>query len=170
VFIGVPGMKPVMQMRLAWSLATADGTPFQENAFFTPYELASFDPRGEGFGDLTVNLTPRAVTVNAAAPVSAEEGRRVYQAFGCVACHSIEGAAVDKLGPTFKGLFGKQRVFVEDTEPLTADEAYLRESILRPEAKIAPGYGRGGTGMPSYAGVLTDQQIDSLILFIKSLR
>ena len=82
----------------------------------------------------------------------------------------MESTAADRLGPTFKGLFGKQRVFVEGADPLTADEAYLREAIVRPEAKIAPGYGRGGTGMPSYAGVLSDQQIESLILFIKSLQ
>ena len=170
VFIGVPGMKPVMQMRLAWSLATDAGQSFQENAYFTPYELAPFEPGAEGFGDLTVDLKPRTITADTAAPVNAVEGRRLYQSFGCVACHSIESTSIDKLGPSFKGLFGRQRVFVEGTDPLTADEPYLRESILKPEAKIAPGYGRGGTGMPSYAGVLTDQQIDSLILFIKSLR
>ena len=48
-----------------------------------------------------------------------------------------------------------------------ADDAYLRESILNPGAKVVAGY---EAGMPSFAGVLTDAQIDSVILYIKSLR
>ena len=44
VFIGVPDMKPVMQMRLGWSLATARGAAFENSAYFTPYELPAFNP------------------------------------------------------------------------------------------------------------------------------
>ena len=51
-----------------------------------------------------------------------------------------------------------------------ADERYLRESILEPSAKVVSGYERGEVGMPSYAGVLTDREIESIILFIKSLK
>src|SRR6185436_20443443 len=58
VFVAVPGMKPVEQMRVAWSLSTADGHAFQDSAFFTPYELTTFEPRQEGFGDLRVDLSP----------------------------------------------------------------------------------------------------------------
>jgi hypothetical protein len=60
--------------------------------------------------------------------------------------------------------------FAKGLPPLVADEAYLRESILEPAVKIVKGFERGEYGMPSYAGVLTDQQIDSLILFIKTLQ
>ena len=59
--------------------------------------------------------------------------------------------------------------FFLDTLP-TVDEAYLRESILQPSAKVVEGYERGESGMPSYAGVLTDSQIESIVLFIKSLK
>ena len=65
VFVAVPEMKPVMQMRVGWSLATADGAKFTESASFTPYELPPFDPRAEGFGDVTVDLTPRAPSTRA---------------------------------------------------------------------------------------------------------
>ena len=65
VFIGVPNMKPVMQMRVGWALAAADGSKVQENAFFTPYEFAKFDPKTEGFGDITVDLTPRTAVAQA---------------------------------------------------------------------------------------------------------
>ena len=63
VFIGIPDMKPVMQMRLGWALATSDGAAFEQNGYFTPYELVRFDPSAEGFDPLTVDLTPRACWV-----------------------------------------------------------------------------------------------------------
>ena len=52
---------------------------------------------------------------------------------------------------------------------MTADDAYLRESVLNPSAKIADGAVNGEAGMPVYAGVLSDDQVDSLLLFIKAL-
>ena len=68
VFIGVPDMKPVMQMRLGWSLATAKGAVFENSAYLTPYELPAFNPVAEGFANFTVDLSPRAVA--AKTPVS----------------------------------------------------------------------------------------------------
>ena len=50
------------------------------------------------------------------------------------------------------------------------DDAYLRESILEPAAKLAAGFEKGEYAMASYAGVLTDAQIESLILHIRTLR
>ena len=169
VFVGVPAMSPVMQMRVGWSLATADGMRFQDTAYFTPYELPKFSPQAEGFGEITVELTPRAAPVKADAPVSVEEGRRLYKAYGCIACHAIDESPLTKLGPTWKGLFGSERRFAGGVVRVTADEAYLQQSILEPGAKIVEGYERGEVSMPSYAGVLSDSQVQSLILFIKSL-
>ena len=169
VFIAVPNMTPVMQMRLGWSLTTADGKRFQESAFFTPYELPAFDPRAEGFGDLSVDLSPRALSSSAATPVSVEEGQRLYQLYGCMACHSTD-ASVSRLGPTFKGLFGSDRPYAKGVLRVTADEAYIRESILDPAAKVVAGYERGESGMPSYSGVLNEQQVESILLFIKTLQ
>jgi cytochrome c2 len=169
VFIAVPGMKPVMQMRVGWSLASSDGARFQESTYLTPYALPRFDPRAEGFGDLTVDLTPRAAASSVSAPVSVDEGRRLAQLYGCVACHSIEDTQISRLGPAWKGLYGSQRAYAKGVVRVTADDAYLRESILEPAAKVVAGYERGEAGMPSYAGVLTAQQIESIILFIKSL-
>ena len=170
VFVAVPLMKPVEQMRLAWSLKTADGQAFQDSAYFTPYELARFNPRDEGFGELTVDLSPRALGAESATPVSAAEGRRIYQLYGCMACHAIDDSTVTRLGPSWKGLFGTSRSYAKGVLRTTADEAYLRESIVDPAAKIVSGYERGESGMPSYSGVLNDRQIDSVILFIKSLK
>jgi mono/diheme cytochrome c family protein len=173
VFIAVPDLariKRPMQMRVGWSLTAADGAAVQDNAYFTPYELTPFDPRKEGFGDITVDLTPRTLPPDTSAPISADEGRRLYQRFGCAACHASEANAVSKLGPNFKGLFGSSRTFNGGVVRVTADEGYIRESILEPGAKVVSGFDRLGMGMPSFAGVLTDAQIESIILFIKSLQ
>jgi glucose/arabinose dehydrogenase/cytochrome c2 len=169
VFVGVPQMTPVMQMRIGWSLATADGGKAEENAYFTPYELAKFDPVAEGFGNIAVDLTPRAAVAQTSAPASAEEGRRLYQLMGCMACHATDDSVQPKIGPSWKGLYGKERELAKAPTTI-ADEAYIRESILSPAAKVVKGYEKVEAGMPVYAGVLSDPQIESLILFIKTLR
>ena len=50
-----------------------------------------------------------------------------------------------------------------------ADENYLREAIKEPAAKIAAGFDKSDTGMPSYEGVITDAQIEAFVLYLKSL-
>jgi len=174
VFIALPELSRLkprpMQMRVGWSLLAADKTPVQDNAFLTPYELTPFDPKKEGFGDIAIDLSPKTLPPEVSEPITAEEGRQLYQRFGCAACHTSEANAVSKLGPNFNGLFGSSRTFNGGVVRVTADEGYIRESILEPGAKVVAGYERLGMGMPSFAGVLTDAQIESIILFIKSLK
>ena len=77
------------------------------------------------------------------------------------------------VGPTWKGLFGSERDWSTAEKKKgrgMADSAYIRESILDPSAKIVTGYERGEYAMPSYAGALTDSQIESLVLFIQTLK
>jgi mono/diheme cytochrome c family protein len=172
VFVGVPDMKPVMQLRIGWSLATATGRKFEKNAYTTPYSLAPFNPAAEGFGNIKVDLTPRALAKKEAGPVTMAEGRRLYGLLGCVACHSVNGDNVAKVGPTWMGLFGSERevVIERNKTKARADVAYLRESIIDPTAKVVRGFEKGEYAMPSYAGVVTDSQIESLILFIKGVK
>ena len=94
----------------------------------------------------------------------------MYQAYGCIACHAIDATSLARLGPSWRGLYGSQRTVAGGVIRVIADEAYLRESILQPAAKVVSGYERGEVSMPGYAGVLTDSQLDSLVLFIKSLK
>ena len=168
VFIGIPDMKPVMQMRIGWALTMHDGARFEQNAYLTPHELAKFAPATEGFGRVTIDLTPRTSQAPAT-PVTVEEGRKLSALMGCTACHSADGVAGPKVGPTWKGLFGSQREF-KGGEPAIADEAYLRESMLEPTARVVLGFEKNDTGMPSYAGVITDAQIQALILYLKTLK
>lgn len=170
VFVVIPDMQPAMQMRLGWSLSTTNGMAFADNAYFTPRILVPFDPVKEGFAPLTVDLTPRrAQDTKSAVPVTAEAGQRLAALMGCVACHSIDGSTLGKVGPSRKGVFGNERRFADGTKA-RADVAYLRESIREPALRVVAGFDESDTGMPSYEGVITDSQIEALVLYIKSLR
>ena len=172
VLVGFPDMKAaVSQMRLGWGLKSADGLKAENTAYFTPWELASFDSVKEGFGKISVDLTPRAAVAAATVKPTAEEGARLYQMFGCMACHSTDGSLVGKVGPSWKGLFGSEREIAKGMKgKVKADAAYLKESILSPSAKVVKGFEKFDTGMPIYAGILNDAQIESLILYIQTLK
>lgn len=173
VFVGVPGMKPVMQLRVGWSISSADGTAIAENAYTTPYELVSFDPKAEGFGDIAVDLTPRAAAAQVAGPVTVEEGLRLSQMLGCVACHSVKDQDLFKIGPKWNKLFGAKRDYIDEKKKkgsVVVDDDYIRESILQPIAKRHADFAKSEYAMPSYAGVVTDSQLESLVLYIKSLK
>jgi cytochrome c oxidase subunit 2 len=91
-----------------------------------------------------------------------EYGRLLYDQQGCKSCHSLDGTKV--VGPSFANVM--QPHAMESGEMIQVDENYIRESILNPMAKIVAGYPKV---MPSYKGRLTDEQIQSLVAFIKSL-
>jgi len=93
-------------------------------------------------------------------PVTA--GEELFTRRGCTTCH-FQGA--EARGPSLVNLFG-QPVRLADGSVVTADEAYLRESILNPAAKTVAGY---QTIMPTFEGQLTEEQIFHLIEYIKSL-
>ena len=173
VFVGVPGLKTVEQLRVGWDLASAAGAEMRQNAYTTPYELVKFDPVAEGFGPIEVDLTPRAAAARKAETVSAKEGQRIATMFGCVACHSVTDTAMSNVGPKWKGLFGSQRDYVTEAGKkgsARVDAAYLRESILEPNAKKHASFVKSEFAMPSFAGVLSDAQIESLVLYIQSLK
>jgi cytochrome c551/c552 len=169
VFIGLPGLEPVMQMRVGWSLASQAGATFENSAYLTPHELPGFIPASEGFDDVPIDLTPKAAVARAHVQPTIEEGKRLYQFLGCAACHSTDGTLVGRIGPSWKGIFGSERKFADGSSQI-ADEAYLRQSIMEPAAKVVRGFEKSDAGMPSYGGIMTDSQIESLILFIKTVR
>ncbi len=166
VFIAVPDMRAgVMQLRVGWTLRTADGVDFDNAAYLTPYELATFSSEAEGFGRIAVDVS-RTYVPDTDKPLiaSVAEGRRLYEFIGCMACHTVDG--VRSFGPAFKGLAGSTRTLADETKVI-ADRDYLRESILKPAAKVVKGF---ESAMPTYAGVLNDAQIESLILYIESVK
>ena len=94
----------------------------------------------------------------------AAQGRALFRSAGCVTCHG-SGFAASSLAPPLLGLSGKT-VFLEDGRQVTADENYIRESILLPAAKIVAGF---QPVMPSYQNVFSEDQIIALVEYIKSL-
>jgi mono/diheme cytochrome c family protein len=99
-----------------------------------------------------VDLTPRAAAAKKTEVVSAKEGQRLATMFGCVACHSVTDTAMTNVGPKWKGLFGSTRDIVTEQgkkATVTADKAYLRESILEPNAKKLATYLKSEFAMPS---------------------
>ena len=94
----------------------------------------------------------------------AEAGKQLYVRRNCQQCHSTDGTA--GTGPSFKGIFGHPPA-LEGGTSVTVDENYVRESILEPQAKVVQGY---KPVMPTYKGILNDEEISDLIAFIKSLK
>ncbi len=85
-------------------------------------------------------------------------GERLYQRLGCVNCHN-------RVAPSLTGLYMKQ-VPLADGRIVTADDAYIRESILNPGAKIVAGF---PNVMPSFNGLVTEEGVLELIAYIRSL-
>jgi cytochrome c oxidase subunit 2 len=94
----------------------------------------------------------------------ATRGEKLYNESGCKACHSLDGTK--GIGPTWKGLF-ESKVELSDGTTITADEAYLTESIKEPTAKTVKGFPEGAMPKISF---LTDAQIADLVAFIKTLK
>jgi len=89
-------------------------------------------------------------------------GEKLFAEKACITCHIANGTG---RAPSLNGLYGAQ-VFLADGSTVTADDAYIRESILQPSAKIVAGY---QPLMPTFQGQLTEEQILALTAYIKSL-
>lgn len=93
----------------------------------------------------------------------AAAGQQLYQTLGCASCHGANGEG--GRGPTLVGLFGRQAPLASGGS-VTADEAYLRESIINPQAKLVAGF---GPIMPTFQGQVSEDQLMQLVAYIKSL-
>jgi cytochrome c oxidase subunit 2 len=94
-------------------------------------------------------------------------GIQLFQEKGCRACHSVDGTPL--VGPTVKGLFGKTvTVLTEGKErQVMADETYLKTSLLEPNADVVKGF---PPIMPSQKGLITDEELEGIIQYIKELK
>lgn len=94
---------------------------------------------------------------------AATAGQQVYQSLGCVSCHGANGEG--GRGPALLGLFNGQTQ-LNNGQVVIADENYVRESILNPQAKTVSGF---GPIMPSFQGQVTEEQLMQLTAYVKSL-
>jgi cytochrome c oxidase subunit 2 len=91
------------------------------------------------------------------------QGRQLFTKLQCITCHYAEAG---NRAPLLEGLFNT-RVALQDGRTVVADESYIRESILVPEAKIRAGY---RPIMPPFQGQVSQDDLVKLIAFIKSLK
>jgi len=92
----------------------------------------------------------------------AANGETLFQQLGCPTCHRSD---IQGRGPNLAGVFGRQ-VQLEDGRTVLADENYIRESILSPNAKIVSGF---KPIMPTFQGLVSEDQLTALVAYIKSL-
>jgi cytochrome c oxidase subunit 2 len=93
----------------------------------------------------------------------ASAGQKLFADLACNTCHRPDAQG---RGPVLQNLFGKT---IETTagERVVVDEAYIRESILNPQAKVTAGF---QPIMPTFQGLVTEEQLLELIEYVKSLK
>ena len=89
-------------------------------------------------------------------------GEQLFQEKACNTCHQPDSSA---RAPILNGLYGAE-VALLNGDRVTADDNYIRESILNPTAKVVSGY---QPIMPTYKGQLTEEELLELMSYIKSL-
>jgi cytochrome c oxidase subunit 2 len=94
-------------------------------------------------------------------PLSAT-GEKLFAELGCATCHRSD---TQGRGPSLQGVFGKP-VQLQDGRIVTADENYIRESILDPGSKIVNGF---KPVMPTFQGLVSEEQVNALVAYVKSL-
>jgi cytochrome c oxidase subunit 2 len=93
----------------------------------------------------------------------AQAGEQLFTSLGCVTCHSGESGA---RGPNLAGVYGTPQKLA-DGRTVVADDDYIRESVLNPQAKIVASY---GPIMPTFAGQVSEDGLIQLVAYVKSLQ
>ncbi|HEY6272142.1 MAG TPA: cytochrome c oxidase subunit II [Terriglobales bacterium] len=92
----------------------------------------------------------------------ASQGEKLFQEFGCITCHRPDSGA---RGPNLQGLYGRP-VRLTDNRVVIADDNYIRESILQPNAKIVNGF---QPIMPTFQGVISEEGLIQITEYLKHL-
>ncbi|GAC1428310.1 MAG: cytochrome c oxidase subunit II [Thermoanaerobaculia bacterium] len=92
----------------------------------------------------------------------ASQGQTLFQKYACNTCHTNDATG---RGPVLAGLYGKP-VMLTDGRTVIADENYIRESILNPQAKIVQGF---GPIMPTFQGQVNEEDLLKLLAYVRSL-
>lgn len=170
VYLAIPNIDTTDQMEITYHLNAADGTEINDAFWFTVNYVEPIDLVAEGFSgldteELFADIETWVPSQEEEVPATAERGRDLFQRTGCIGCHSVDGTAGTERGPSLLGIFGKERQFQDGTS-LVADEEYFRQAVLNPGDRVLEGFEEG---MPSFLGILSEDEIDSIILYIHSL-
>jgi cytochrome c oxidase subunit 2 len=90
-------------------------------------------------------------------------GEKLFTELNCITCHRPDSAG---RGPVLDGIFGRP-VRLASGDTVVADEAYVRESIVNPAARVVAGY---QPVMPTYQGLVSEEQLIALVAYIESLQ
>ncbi len=148
--------------------------------WFTPYYVGEYDILcTEYCGLMHSGMTSKTIVKSqvefdkwleelpATGLIPDHEGLVLLKNTGCIACHSLDGTKL--VGPSFLGIFGDASSVVENgqTITVTADDEYIKSSIINPDAQVVEGYNRGL--MKSYKNELTDEQIQIIADYLRTL-
>jgi mono/diheme cytochrome c family protein len=100
-------------------------------------------------------------------PGLAGKGQKLYASLGCQACHTTDGSK--STGPSFKGLYGRQTKLTNGTT-VSANMAYLLDSIRDPDKQIVSGYQPGIMSSAIKPGAVSVADAKALIAFIRTLK
>ena len=156
-----------------------DVVPGRNNyMWFRPEELGEYDIFcAEYCGDRHSYMLSKVKVVTPAdyetwlttsnVPAGEAPGLTLMKRNACVTCHSLDGSKI--VGPSFKGIYGHQVTVVTDGQErtITVDDEYIKRSIQDPNADVVKGF--NPNLMISYKQTLSDEDIQKIIDFIKSL-
>jgi cytochrome c oxidase subunit 2 len=103
------------------------------------------------------------LTQGAAEGSLSSQGEKLFHQYGCANCHHFNNQG---RCPDLRNLYMRP-VQISTGQTVTADDSYLRESILDPDAKIV--YGFHANIMPNFSSQLSEEQVIALISYIKAL-
>ncbi|SET17163.1 cytochrome c oxidase subunit 2 [Draconibacterium orientale] len=164
----VPGMKDNFmwfepQKVGTYELYCAEYCGLQHSYMYTYVEVMEDSAFQAWIAD-TTNVAASAAEIDSPAAT----GKRIMQNIGCFACHTLDGTKL--VGPSFKGIWGAEHTVEtgRETRQVTVDEEYIRKSIYEPNADVVDGYNKGL--MVSYEGQLSDDDIDNIIEYLKTVK
>jgi cytochrome c2 len=144
-------------------------------AYAIGYHSGQVHPRtATSASPTTVAPTTTTTTARSASPgpvqgtsVLVARGKSLFNTDSCAGCHSLSGAR--GVGPSLKGVAGS-KVTLTNGQTITADDAYLEQSIANPDAQVVKGYTAGAmsAAIASYNLSTKPDDIRALVAFMKS--
>jgi cytochrome c oxidase subunit 2 len=92
----------------------------------------------------------------------AAEGASLFRSLGCSGCHTPNGTV---RAPLLEGVYGHP-VPLQDGRVITADDRYIRDSILLPKSEVVAGF---QPVMPTFQGHISEEELLKLMAYIKSI-